>query len=213
MNITQRLTGITFGVTAVMVGIIAGSVWLAVGQDGSEGRTQYESFQLDTPTHAIQTFVDTFQSRDYAGLFLIFSPDTQQNWSRQINMLNFDQWAQPDKWEEVEADIPFLNDDFDQLEQSVTVAPYLFDQVMLAAEQHDAFLIDLRGNIEVAQIKIDPNATEVNVPAMVEGIEGEVIFRLVKSPSERWRVQQVIVPGGDEEAMPWSVPAQPESDE
>ena len=42
--------------------------------------------------------------------------------------------------------------------------------------------------------------------AELEGVDGEVIIRLSKSPKGTWRVRQVIVPGGDETQIPWSVP-------
>ena len=45
----------------------------------------------------------------------------------------------------------------------------------------------------------------VDVITSVEGIDGEVIFRTVPTPSGHWQVMQVIVPGGDEDLLPWSV--------
>jgi hypothetical protein len=76
---------------------------------------------------------------------------------------------------------------------------------MMIADDHDAYLIDLSGEVtlgEESQVGDD-----VEVSSVVEGIEGEIRFRLVQSPSGRWRVFQVIVLGGDETAIPWSVPS------
>jgi hypothetical protein len=82
---------------------------------------------------------------------------------------------------------------------------YAFDQFMLIADRHDAFLIDLSG--EVTPGEWEGAAGTAEVPAEVEGVDGEVAFRLVHSATGRWRVRQVIVPGGDTESIPWSVPA------
>lgn len=77
---------------------------------------------------------------------------------------------------------------------------FVFDRIMLLADRHDAFLIDLSGQVTL-------EATETaEVLASVEGIEGEVVIRMTESPDGNWRVHQVIVPDGDEEVIPWSVP-------
>ena len=77
---------------------------------------------------------------------------------------------------------------------------YIFDRIMLLADQHDAFLVDLSGQVTL-------EATESSdVLATVEGIEGEVVIKTTESPAGSWLVHQVIVPGGDEELIPWSVP-------
>jgi len=74
---------------------------------------------------------------------------------------------------------------------------------MMIANRNDAYLIDLSGNVTPGnESSVGDDAEVVSV---VEGIEGEVRFRLTQSPSGRWRVHQVIVPGGDEDIIPWSV--------
>ena len=84
-----------------------------------------------------------------------------------------------------------------------------FDDLMLAAARHEAFLIDLSGEVTIqsaaAGTPLGDDAV-VDVVGAVEGIDGEVIFRTVQAPSGRWRVRQVVVPGGDEEMIPWAVP-------
>lgn len=86
-----------------------------------------------------------------------------------------------------------------------------FDDLMLAAEKHSAFLVDLRGEETVTRTRSAKTAEgedAVDVAATVEGIDGQVAFRMVQVPSSgRWRVNQVILPGGDQDMMPWAVPA------
>ncbi len=182
-------------------------------------RTQYESFDLSTPEAAVRTFVDLFQRRDYAGAFLIFAPQTQSAWRRGISMFDFDALIQPDAGDELFDNIA-IGFNHTQVEHSVDVTNYLFDSIMLFAEERDAFLIDLRGDVEILRQEDttieaydDPEDGDddetplpaVDVIASVEGIQGEVSFRMVPTPSGRWQILQVIVPGGDEEVMPWSV--------
>jgi len=91
---------------------------------------------------------------------------------------------------------------FDNLE--TTDRWYIFDEFMMIADRNDAYLIDLSGDVTLGEES--HVGDDVEVSSVVEGIDGEVRFRLTQSPSGRWRVYQVIVPGGDETAIPWSVP-------
>ena len=77
---------------------------------------------------------------------------------------------------------------------------YFFDAFMLVADEHDAFHIDLSG-----QVTLEPTESS-DVLASVEGIDGEIVIKMTESPGGDWRVYQVIVPGGDAEDFPWSVP-------
>jgi hypothetical protein len=74
---------------------------------------------------------------------------------------------------------------------------------MLLADQHNALLIDLQPTeLSVASFGDDGTATVVGD---FDGIDGDVEIRLTETPKERWRVHQVLVPGGDEESIPWGV--------
>jgi hypothetical protein len=191
-----------------------------VSAQQAEPRTQYEAFDLSTPEAAVQTFVDTFHKRDYAGLFLIFAPETQMAWRRALSVFRFEYLVDPSA---VDAfmDAFAVGFDHSDVEHSPDLSNYLFDQVMLFAEESDTFLIDLRGDVDILRSEEttiparndpedvhdddNPPLPAVNVITSVEGIDGEVTFRMVPTPSGRWQVLQVIVPGGDEEIMPWSV--------
>lgn len=76
-------------------------------------------------------------------------------------------------------------------------------------EEAVAFYIDLSGEVTIVDTQTSATEQEedaIDVITSVEGIEGEVAFRMVQVPSGRWRVYQVIVAGGDEEMIPWTVP-------
>jgi hypothetical protein len=84
---------------------------------------------------------------------------------------------------------------------------YLFDEIMLAANEQ--YLVDLRGHVTIVETrlrKLTDGAMMATVTTALEGVEGEVVFRLKQSPMGRWRVLQVIVPGGDESLYPWAAP-------
>ncbi len=178
----------------------------------NNARTYYESLDLHEPESAIDTFIDAFQREDFFTVFLILSPSAQFRTENNIAMLNYGELIQVeslDEAKEILADTPQYQIRL-EWEHGGAVSSYLFDSIMLAAKQHSAFLIDLSGEVSILrteQLSDSSDDSKVNVISSVEGTEGNVIFRMVQAPSGRWRVQQVIVPGGDEDLIPWSVPS------
>ena len=175
-----------------------------IGKESS-ARTFYESLDLSSPESAVKTFTDAFQKEDYYTVFLIFSPSSQQAISNSINILNYDKLIKLDDYSEAKnilADTPHfqLVEDWEHINSL-----YFFDSIMLAAKEQSALLIDLSGGISILRSESISDSSQVDVHANVEGIEGNVVFRMEQSPSGRWRVHQVIAPGGDEELIPWSV--------
>jgi hypothetical protein len=84
---------------------------------------------------------------------------------------------------------------------------YLYDQIMMAADgQHP---IDLRGPLMITQAHAPEsvnNGEVITITALLPDTNAEVIFRLKQSSDGRWRILQVVVPGGDVEDYPWAVP-------
>lgn len=182
-------------------------------------RTQYESFDLSTPEKAVTTFVDLFHQRDYAGLFLIFAPQTQHMWFAYLQRFDAGKIVNPGVVDAL-LDEALFGFNHTEAEHGPSLIDYLFDSIMVFAEERDAFIIDLRGNVEILRTEeatipsygdpedsSDNDAADlpvVDVITSVEGIRDEVTFRMVPTPSGRWQVLQIRVPGGDERDMPWS---------
>jgi hypothetical protein len=199
-------------VAALMVGAL-GLVRMNLQAQDTQARTYYESLNLETPEDAAQTFVDAFQRLDFMTVYFILSPDAQFTSSRKI-AIETDKLVRLEEGEDVQAvwgNVPVLGTglDADVLEHSAAEWFYIFDGLLLEAARHDRLLIDLRGEVVFTgsrpTLNLDEGLTGFDVLATVEGIEGDVIFRMVQAPSGRWRVQQVIVPGGDEALIPWSI--------
>jgi len=167
-------------------------------------RTYYEALDLSSPQNAVTTFVDAFSRNDFMTVWMVFAPFAEDELRQDINLLQYaqviDTGAIPD------FRTAFMSEVFQPLAYwEFHEAWYLFDRMMLFAGRHDAFLIDLTGNVIVTDQKVEADHTDVT--ATVAGIEGTVTFRMTLSPSGRWRVQQVIVAGGDTKSIPWSTPA------
>jgi hypothetical protein len=195
---------------------------LVYAQEDATPRTQYESFDLSTPEAAVTTFVDLFQNRDYAGLFVVLAPEAQSDWYAAINRFRYEFIIEASASEGlIDAMGEVIGFDHTETEQHPNNIPYLFDSVMLYAEEQDAFPIDLRGEVEILRTEEsivpapssaeDSDDDETPLPAIDVIVstedQGELRFRMVQVPSGRWRVYQVIVPGGDEQRLPWAIKA------
>lgn len=174
-------------------------------------RTYYDSLDLSSPESAIHAFVDAFSRDDFPTVWLILDGSAQFYWPQYVNIRNYDLVIQTDNWEEVKEDISILAEGLGEGEHSDY--PYFFDQFMLAARKHNAFLIDLTGPVTI--LSSDPSMTMKSEPALdvtvrIESTEEEVVFRMVQGPSEKWRVRKVIVTGGEDEFGPWAIPREHE---
>ncbi len=189
--------------------LAACSVTSILGLDvEGQPRTYYETLDLSSPDAAVTTFTDAFARDDFLTVYLVLSTRSQFIFLQRLRLLDWSYMVQPDSFERIRDDVTTFAEGLGAGEH-VDDGWYIFDQIMLAAKRHDVLLIDLSGEVSI----IDSEPIEfldydeaMDVIAEVEGIEGEVIFRTIQAPSARWRVYQVIVPNGDEEMVPWSVP-------
>jgi hypothetical protein len=177
-------------------------------------RTYYDTLPLDTPTEAVETFVDAFQREDFMTVYLVLDYWAQQVVFRATGRLDIERLVDVDAMQDT---------DFFRLGPAynahVEDSWHVFDQIMLAGSAQDALLIDLGGDMSIIEAQdappdAAPETSRLEVPvvdvrATVEGIDGEVVFRTTQSPvNDDWRVHQVIVPDGDTERLPWSVPTE-----
>jgi hypothetical protein len=189
----------------IVIGLVA-----VQAQNEDTPRTAYEALDLSTPESAVESFVAAFQARDYPTVYWIFAPEAQMRVERAMVTFTFSPLFVTDPDEPI-TDNPVLQalPSPDAAEHWMSVMTFQFDNIMIAAEQFDAFLVDLRGEVVIGEATEGENADGepvVDVQAEVDGV-GEVTFRMVQSVSGRWRVWSVITPGGDPEVALWSVPA------
>lgn len=176
-------------------------------------RTYYETLDLSSPEAAIHTFVEAFSRDDFPTVWLVFEPSAQLMWWIRLSNFEHNALIQTDNWEEIQMDISTFAKGLGEGEHSEADTGYSFDQFMLAARKHSAFIIDLTGPVEI--LSSEPSVTRQDDPAIdvtvrIESTEEEVVFRMVQSPSGRWRVYKVFVPGGEDGLPPWGIPPEGE---
>jgi hypothetical protein len=165
-------------------------------------RTYYESLDLSSPRHAVATFVDAFSRNDFMTVWLVFSPYAEDELRQDINLLQYSQIIDTEAVPNFQS--LFMSEVVQHLyDWEFHEASYFFDRIMLFADRHDAYLIDLTEAVTVTGQLVE--ADYADVTATVTGIEGTVTFRMALSPTGRWRVQQVIVSGGDTTSIAWPI--------
>lgn len=184
----------------LVLGLLAAGCTESSDSDGA--LNFYESLDLASPTAAVETFSDAFARKDFMTVWLAFDTKAQLVAEQSFNLL---QWSKllrtdalPDMGSEIASALSLQN-------LETTDRWHVFERILMIADEHDAYLIDLRGDVTPGGET--PVGDDVEVTSVVEGIDGEVRFRMVRSPSGRWRVLRVIVPGGDEGNIPWSIPS------
>ena len=161
-----------------------------------DARTYYESLDLDSPLEGAQTFVKAFARDDFMTVYLVLDSAAQFAIHQHVNLIDYDALLDTSAVPDIDREMASLL----SLDESETTDMWhLFDRLMMLAARNDAFLIDLGG-----EVSFDDEDDTSEVIATVAGIAGEVIFRMTESPSGRWRVHQIVTPGGDTNTIPWS---------
>lgn len=163
-----------------------------------DGRTYYESLDLSSPRSAVQTFTDAFAADDFMTVWLAFDAGAQLEVQDHFSMGAYDQLVDYDMLGAVVEGSPFPSlSEWESWDEW-----WMFDHLMLQADTHNAFLIDLSGSVTVTSENV--NGDEAELTANVQGVDGPVTFRLFESASNRWRVNQVTTGGRNPDAVPWS---------
>ena len=178
----------------------------------NSARTYYDSLSLDSPEHAVESFISAYQRSDFQTVYLILSPRAQRTWQENYSLLNWPAIIHIDT-----ADDPLVIKMIDetaiangQFEHSGETS-YEFDEIMMAAQKLDLLIVDLSGTTKIRELvsardTIGNPATDVFVTS--SQYDADLIFRTVQAPSGKWRVYQVFLPGGSEDFVPWAMPTE-----
>lgn len=176
-------------------------------------RTYYESLQLQTPETAIQSFIRSFQGCDFASVYMILSPAAQQhiqNSQLSLSIAN------------ILGDLS--TNDLANLEQEFNIrlpldnpehfpdTLHYFDTLMLTAAQNSLLPFELSGEARILGLQTLESALReslLEVVTRIDGIDEPILFRLVQSPNEKWRIHQIVMPGGQAGNIPWTFPSTP----
>ena len=195
---TGRRKGLVVAAVTVGLGLIVWLisfiVWNAL-QDPAD---------TSTPEGAVEVFVDAFADDDFVGVWGGLDDEAQFIFTQLFNLGDFDRLV------DVSAIPNFQSEFMDVFSIGETEAPtpdsFAFEELMLIADPHDAFLIDLSSGSATPRHGTG-DGDRMDLFADVDGIEGEVLFRLTQDGQGVWRINQVEVQDGDLDWIPWSIPS------
>ena len=192
-----------------LVAAVSGLVLLASACSGSGGeladRTYYESLDLSSPEATIETFVEAFERDDFMTVWLTFDWHAQKEFRGAFDLLQYSKLVDVDKIPEPGTTI--TNPISDLIGRGNLDNWRIFDELMLVADQHDGFLIDI-GRLDTVRPIGDAASGEISVAVVFDGSDDEVIFNLTRGEADRWFVHQVIELGGNTEQVPWGAAAE-----
>ncbi len=186
--------------TAVLgLALLAGAC--STQSEEQEGRTFFDSLDLSTPDATVETFVGAFERDDFMTVWLALDWHSQQAINNSFDLLQYSHLVDTSKLPSPGSTItePIA----DLVGRGNLDRWRIFDNLMLVADQYDAFLIDI-GELKSARPIDSAEDGTASIAVVFQGSDEEVIFNLVRGEQDRWFVQQVVALGGDIERIPWA---------
>ncbi len=167
-----------------------------------DARTYYESLDLSSPEATVGTFVEAFARDDFMTVWFTFDWHTQNEIRQSFELLQYSKLVDTN---EIPSPGVTITDPIADLVGRGNLDRWrVFDQLMLVADEYDAFLIPITQLTSWERRGVAAAGT-ASVAVTVEGSDEELIINLRQGEEDRWFIEQVIAPGGDTQQIPWSV--------
>lgn len=174
--------------------------------------TSYEHLRLGDAESALREFLSAYAKGDFLVAYWILSPEAQAELQRQLAMLNTEAFFRggidggdlmrvfPAQAEMEQVDFGFLFADMMRFGIARGIEPV--DVAGLPADLSKTNVPDIGKRSERTDGQVD-------YAVALKSYAEPVVFRLKPSPGGRWRVHQILLPGGDGTAVPFSLPKTP----
>lgn len=194
---------------AIVAGAIAMLASPALAR-GVSGSLAYDGLDLASPEAALRAFLTAYRDGDYVTAFWIFTPETQDEVFRHAAQLNMGRLARlpaQGRMAIITEMIP-PTAEVDQRDYS-----FLFANIMQVAKRRGLMPLDIAGlpdDLSPANVpslgrrtETTDGVTEIAMP--LRTYREPVVFRLVRARTGRWRLKQVLPPGGDPASVPFGL--------
>lgn len=174
--------------------------------------TSYEHLHLADAESALREFLSAYGRGDFLVAYWVLSPDAQAELQRQLAMLNVDAFFSgkvdykdlvlvfPAQADMEQADFGFLFADMMRFGVARGVQP--LNVSGLPKDLSKSNVPDIGKRSERTDGQVDYAVT-------LKAYPDPVVFRLKTAPSGRWRVHQILLPGGNGTSLPFSLPKAP----
>jgi hypothetical protein len=197
--------------------VLAALILLAVtrsassqGLPGSSGSLAYDRLDLSTPDAALRAFLSAYRDGDYVTAFWIFTADTQDEVFRHAAQMNMDRLARLPAQGRMAIMTEMIppTAEVDQRDYS-----FLFANIMQVAKRRGLMPLDiagLPGDLSPANVPSLGRRTETTdgvteIAMTLRAYREPVVFRLQRARTGRWRLRQILTPGGDPASVPFGL--------
>ena len=185
--------------------LLAGGAAAAQTASPGTARTYYDTIDLSAPDAAAQSFLAAWARRDYATVHMTFSPEAQRGWYGQIARNFSVATLFPAQAKAVWDGSIYGEAGRARAEEFASDLNLIFDDLMLAAEQAGALPFTLGPGAKVANQSASGDAAKLTVET--GGRPATIGLKLVRLPSGRWKIDQIVLPDADPALKPWGFKA------
>lgn len=184
----------------------------ALGQRpvGSSGSLAFDRLDLSTPDAALRAFLTAYRDGDFVTAFWIFTPETQDEILRQVATFAVDRLARRPGSGRLAILSEMIPATAGMVQRDHS---FLFANIMQVARRRGLQPLDLSGlpqDLSAANVpdlgrrtQTTDGVTEIAV--VLGAYRGPVVFRMTGPVAGRWRLRQVVPPGGDPTSIPFGL--------
>lgn len=201
-----------FGMLKALVAIsLMTSPGLMAPAHPSSGSIAFDRLDLRTPESALRRFLSAYRQGDYVTAYWIMTPASQQAFVRHLSRFEFNRIARlPASSAVLHAAemMPAVS----QMEQTDT--SFYFAHAMAVAHRLGVMPLNLSGLPEDvsptnvprlgSRNQLADGKVEFSVP--LRAYRAPVVFRFVSAQGGRWRLEQILPPGGTVDSLPFGLP-------
>jgi len=196
---------------ALVALLLLSSPGLVASAHPSSGSVAFDRLDLRSPEAALRQFLSAYRRGDYVTAYWIMTPASQQAFARHLARFEFNRIARlPASSAVLHAAemMPAVS----QMEQTDT--SFYFAHAMAVAHRLGVMPLNLTGLPEdvsttnVPRIgsrnQLADGKVEYAVP--LRAYRAPVVFRFVSTQGGRWRLEQILPPGGTVDSLPFGLP-------
>lgn len=183
---------------------------LGQGLTGNSGSLSYDRLDLSTPDSALRAFLTAYRDGDFVTAFWVLAPRTQDEIAGHMAAFNLHLLARLPR----PAGVAILSEmlpataDMDQRDLS-----FLFANIMQVARRRGLQPLDLTGlpqdlspsNVPDLGRRTQTTDGVTEIAVVLGAYRDPVVFRMIGAGAGRWRLRQVVPPGGDPTSIPFGL--------
>lgn len=183
---------------------------IAQAATGGSGSLAYDRMDLSSAEAALRTFLSAYRDGDYVAAFWVLGPETQDEAMRHAAQLNLGRLARLPAQGRMAIMTEMIppTAEADQRDYG-----FLFASIMQVAKRRGILPLDvagLPGDLSATgapglgrQAETAEGFAEIAVT--LRAYPAPVLFRLFKARTGRWRLRQIVPPGGDPTSLPFGL--------